>query len=258
MTPNERRAAQRLLADYPVAGLDTVARFGEAAGVSGPTVLRMISKIGFSSYGAFQSELRAEVAARLATPLMKDGTLSDRNRLDRFATAAIENVRETAANIPRHEFEAVTRLLGDSRRPVHLVGGRFTDAVAEYLAAHLRVVRPNVRRIAGGRMNWLDQLLDIGKRDVVVIFDIRRYSEELATFAAQAQARGATIVLFTDQWLSPVSRVAAHVLPAHIVAPSVWDSSAGIMMLVEALLAAIAAEPEARKRLARLEAMRKS
>ena len=42
LTPNERRAAHRLLADYPVAGLDTVARFGKAAGVS-PIPIRTAS-----------------------------------------------------------------------------------------------------------------------------------------------------------------------------------------------------------------------
>ncbi len=71
MTPNEKRAAQRLLADFPMAGLDSAARFGEAAGVSAPTVLRMIAKLGFSSYGAFQDELKSELAARRATPLTK-------------------------------------------------------------------------------------------------------------------------------------------------------------------------------------------
>ena len=39
MTPNERRAAHRLLADYPVAGLDTVAAFGKAAAEPTPAAL---------------------------------------------------------------------------------------------------------------------------------------------------------------------------------------------------------------------------
>jgi DNA-binding MurR/RpiR family transcriptional regulator len=236
MTPNERRAAHRLLADYPVAGLDTVAAFGAAAGVSGPTVLRMVAKLGFDSYGAFQKALRAELAARLATPLMKGGDVSGDDRLARFAEAVIANVRETAANVASDEFDAVVRLFADTGRPIHVLGGRFTDPIADYLVAHLRVLRPRVRRIEGTAMNWLDQLLDIGKRDVVVIFDIRRYSDDIARFAEKAAKRGATVALFTDQWLSPVSRVASHVLPAHVGAPSVWDSSAGLLLLVEAAL----------------------
>ena len=99
-----------------------------------------------------------------------------------------------------------------------------------------------MRRITGERMSWLDQLLDVGKRDVFVLFDIRRYSADLAELARQASLRGATTILFTDQWLSPISKVAKHVLPAHVVAPSVWDSSAGLLLLVEALLSAATAE----------------
>lgn len=258
LTPNERRAAHRLLADYPVAGLDAAARFGHAAGVSAPTVLRMIAKLGFPSYGAFQEALRGELAAQRETPLMKGGEPSRDDRLGRFAEAAIANIRETEANIARGEFDAVVRLLADRARPVHVLGGRLTHPLAEYLVAHLRVLRPHVRRIVGERMGWIDQLLDVGKRDVFVLFDIRRYSDDLGTFATQASKRGATVALFTDQWLSPISKVAKHVLPAHVVAPSVWDSSAGLLLLVEALLSAIAADlgPTTRQRLTAVEGMR--
>jgi DNA-binding MurR/RpiR family transcriptional regulator len=122
----------------------------------------------------------------------------------------------------------------------------------------LRVLRPGVRRIMDGRASRLDQLLDVAKRDVVVLFDIRRYSSDLAAFASKAAAKGATIVLFTDQWLSPISKVAKHVLPAHVAAPSIWDSSAGLMMLVEAALAAVARElgSAGRDRLAAIETLR--
>lgn len=257
-TTHEKRAAQRLLADYPVAGLDTVAAFGLAAGVSAPTVLRMIAKLGFGSYGDFQKALRAELAAQRETPLMKGSDFSANDQLHRFAESTIANLRESIANVPRGEFEALVRLLADRNRPVHVLGGRFTDPIADYMVAHLRVLRPHVRRITGQRFGWLDQLLDVGRRDVFVLFDIRRYSEDLADLAESASHRGATVTLFTDQWLSPISKVANHVLPARVVVPSIWDSSAGLLLLVEALLSAITAElgPTARKRLTTIERMR--
>lgn len=258
LTPNEKRAAQRLLADYPVSGLDTVAAFGKASGVSAPTVLRMIAKLGFDSYGEFQKALRAELAAQRETPLMKGSDFSANDQLDRFAEATIANLRESIANVPRGEFEAIVRLLSERNRPVHVLGGRFTDALADYTVAHLRVLRPHVRRITGQRFGWLDQLLDVGKRDVFVLFDIRRYSDDLAELARAASQRGATVTLFTDQWLSPISRVARHVLPARVVVPSIWDSSAGLLLLIEALLSAIAANlgSTARNRLSAIERLR--
>ena len=258
-TPNERHAAHRLLADFPMAGLDTLAEFGEAAGVSAPTVLRMVTKLGFASYGSFQKALRAELAERLATPLMKGGDAAlGKDRLGRFAEAVVANIRKTATNVARGEFEAVVRLLSDTNHQIHILGGRFTDPLADYFGVHLRVLRSNVRRITGGRASWSDQLLDVGKRDVVVLFDIRRYSTDLAAFAEGAIDRGATIVLITDQWLSPISRVAAHVLPAHVAVPSIWDSSGGLVLIVEAILAALTRElgAKARDRLATIEKLR--
>ena len=258
MTPNERRAAHRLLSDYPVAGLDTVARFGKAAGVSGPTVLRMIAKVGFEGYRSFQDALRTELAERLETPLMKSLDILDDDPLGGFADAVIDNIRQTVASVPRTEFDEVVKLLADRSRPAHLLGGRFTDSIADYLFVHLRVLRPRVHRIVGEGMNRLDQLLDIGRRDVVVVFDIRRYSGDVAAFASRAAKRGATVALLTDQWLSPVSRVAKHVLPARVVAPSVSDSAAGLLLLVEALLAMVARilGTEVSDRLALIEAWR--
>ena len=57
----------------------------------------------------------------------------------------------------------------------------------------------------------------MGKRDVLVIFDIRRYQESLIRFAEKAHARGVQIVLFTEQWLSPIARFARHVIAGRSV-----------------------------------------
>src|SRR5260370_14939966 len=69
LSPAERKLARVLLASYPIAGLESVARFAERAGVSPPTVTRFITKLGFKGYPEFQQVLRHEVQAPLASPL---------------------------------------------------------------------------------------------------------------------------------------------------------------------------------------------
>src|ERR1700746_331058 len=71
LSPAERRLARVLLASYPIAGLESVARFAERAGVSPPTVTRFITKLGFRGYPEFQENLRHEVQARLSSPLAR-------------------------------------------------------------------------------------------------------------------------------------------------------------------------------------------
>src|SRR5262249_34425963 len=54
MPAGERRAAQTLIANYPLIGLKTVADFSQQAGVSSPTILRFVARLGFQNYPEFQ------------------------------------------------------------------------------------------------------------------------------------------------------------------------------------------------------------
>lgn len=260
-TASERRAGLTLLSHYPMAGLETVAEFAARAGVSAPSVLRFVARLGHASYPDFQRALRDELEAQLKTPLMKashEASAPPQDRMGRFAAAMVANVSETFAHLPPQEFDAVAALLADPRRKLHLVGGRFTDAIARYAASHLRILRPGVAHLAGQVEHWRDHLLDLGRRDVLVVFDIRRYQENIVTLAAEAAGRGAAIVLVTDQWLSPVSRVAGHVLSARIEAPSNWDSTVAMLALTEALIAAVTERlwPSAKGRIEEIERLR--
>jgi DNA-binding MurR/RpiR family transcriptional regulator len=263
LTAQERKAAQALLTNYPAAGLAPVAEFAERAGVSAPTVLRFVAKLGFLGYPDFQRQLREELEAQLASPLAKPARKArprspQRPSIDPFAEAAAANLQGTFRNLREDDFSVIVDLLCDRRRSVHLLGGRFTDALARYLAAHLSLVRPDVRHVPSGIGVWRDRLLDIRRRDVVFVFDIRRYQEDVVAFARDAAARGAEIVLVTDQWISPLSRQAKHVLACRVAAPSRWDSSVALLAVVEALTAAATDRlgEFARKRIEELERLR--
>src|SRR5690606_24073977 len=71
LTNAERRAARALLARYPTTGIETVAPFAERAGVSAPTILRFIAKLGFDGYGEFRRTLREELEAQAQYPLTR-------------------------------------------------------------------------------------------------------------------------------------------------------------------------------------------
>lgn len=241
-TPSEKRAAHLLLSHYPFAGLDTVAEFASRAGISAPSVLRFVTRLGFSGFPEFQKHLREELEAQLLSPLAKAGP-ADKSQgapaLAAFAEAVIGNLNATVENIAPAEFDAVVALLADPRRPLHFTGGRFTGALARYAESHFRIVRSHVDYIEGQPALWRDRMIEIGRKDVIVAFDIRRYQEDVIALCETAAKQGATVVLLTDAWLSPIARVARHVLPAHITAPSNWDSSAGLLLLTEALVAAV-------------------
>lgn len=242
LTATERKLMATLFANYPMAGLASITEFAREAGVSTPSVLRLAKKLGFSGFPAFQEKLRAELSAQLQNPISKHDRWSaeapDTHILNRFATAAMDNLSGSLKLMDHRSFDAVARLLVDRRRRIHVAGGRITHALASYLAVHLQMARPHVSLIPAVPPLWPQILLDLGRNDVVLIFDIRRYDARMLDFAASARERGAKVVLITDQWISPIARIAVHSLTLRIEAPSSWDSNIVPLFVAEALVAA--------------------
>lgn len=243
LTRAEKQLAAVITDNYPVSGLGSITRLAEAAKVSTPTVARMVQKLGYSGFPEFQAALRDELEARMSNPIEKHEAWSrhapESHMLNRFADAVLGNIRQTLAQVDPDEFDAATRLLADPGRRVFITGGRVTHALSDYLELHLQVIRGGVGHVRRNSSGWSHALLDIRPGDVLVIYDIRRYENAALAMAKMAKERGAQVVLFTDQWLSPAQAHADHSFAAKIEAPSAWDSSAALLLLTETLIAAV-------------------
>jgi DNA-binding MurR/RpiR family transcriptional regulator len=260
LTPAEHKLANALLANYPVAGLSSITEFAKAAKVSTPTALRLAKKLGFQGFPSFQAALRGEVSAQLQDPIARHQRWShdapDAHVLNRFADAVMENLRGSLKLVDHRTFDRIADLIADHHQAVHIVGGRITMPLAEYFHTHLHMIRPQVTLMPASPAAW-PQYLNMKKGDVLIAFDVRRYDGRLAEFAALAHQRKVRIVLFTDQWMSPISSVATHAFPLRIDAPSGWDSNVATLFMIEALIADIVDRrwPETEQRIRELEGL---
>lgn len=243
LTRAERQLAAHMLNSYPVAVLGSIASVARGAGVSAPTVGRLVQKLGFTGYPEFQAQLREELGERLASPLAKHekwaNAAPDAHVLDSFAAHVMEDLTATLGQIDRAGFDAVADLLADHDRRVALIGGRLTQAIAAYFHTSLRIMRDDVLLLSAIPSTWPPVLLDMRPGDVLVAFDIRRYEPPVQQLVELARAREAEVVLITDRWVSPAAAHAQHLMLCHIEAPSAWDTLTAPLMLVEALLTAI-------------------
>jgi len=255
LTPAERKVVRVLLADYPVRGLGPVAKLAADAGVSAPTVLRLVSKLHFDSYPDFQQALKSEVSARLSSPLSMHAVAHQPDALARSEQVICAGIAASFARLPRAEFEQAVKLLADSRRSVTLIGGRFSSMLAEYLAAHLRILRPNVRMTSAA--DRISSMLDVGRGDVLVAFDYRRYQHDTVRLALIAKRQGATLIAFTDPYLSPLAAHADVILTTSVQSPSPFDALTPAVALVETVIAALVDQlgVTPRDRMARYDAL---
>ncbi|MBB5534078.1 MurR/RpiR family transcriptional regulator [Rhizobium giardinii] len=259
LTRAEKQLAATLLDNYPVSGLGSITTVAENAGVSTPTVARMVQKLGFRGFPDFQQRLHQELEATISNPISKHdrwaANAPGAHILNRFADTTINNLRASLAQLETAEFDGAAAMIADRKRNIYLVGGRITGALADYFFTHLQVIRSGVTRIAANSSSWPHYVLDMRKGDVLILFDIRRYEQEMETLARIARDRGVEIILFTDQWGSPVAKSARRVFRIQIEAPSAWDSSVIILFAVEALIEAVQSSiwDETRDRMKTLE-----
>jgi DNA-binding MurR/RpiR family transcriptional regulator len=259
LTGAGRRAARGLLGNYPLLGLAPVAEFAASAGVSAATVLRFVAQLGYKSYPDFQRALREELEERSKSPLQRPALsaepLGEQSVLGAFLEQSARRVRGTLELIPAWEFDAVCTRLAEGKGSCYLAGGRFTDFLAGYMEAHLRLVRPGVRRLDGRPATRADQMIDVRAGDLAILFDVRRYDPSLLEAATALAQRRAHIVLVTDEWLSPISRHARYVLPCRTETGRTWDANAALLAVAEALIARVTeiAWPTASRRIKSLE-----
>lgn len=200
------------------------------AGVSLPTVVRFVSRVAFPGYQPFVRSIRELVnlelsgVERLETP--RAGAAPPLH--ETVITREIEALRQLLAGFPLQEVRAVAARL--ARAPaVGVAAVRYLSPLAHYAAYTLHRVRPGVLAFPHLDSAARDELALLPRGSVLLAVGLPRYAAELVAALEFARGRSLTIVALTDHLLSPVARLADHILlvPAppmkfigHLAAPA--------------------------------------
>lgn len=239
----ERKVGRALLSAYPVAGLETAAELALRAGVSAPTVVRFVARLGFSGYPQMQRALMNEVHTQLGSPIRQYPLRAPMPTGEDFLPFAAEKhaslVHASFSDLPASEFAAAVDLLCEPSLTIHVVGGRFSHVLASYLTAHLQLLRSGVQTVPADEFSSASLVADAGRQDLLVAFDYRRYDPATIALARAMADAGGRVLILTDPWLSPAASVAEVVLSTRVESPSPFDSLVPGMALVETLVTAV-------------------
>lgn len=244
---SEMKVVRILLANYPAAGLTTISKLAKQAGVSDPTVLRLALRLDFQGFSDMQEALLVEVEAHMRSPLTLVAESRERTAPRMKPSVYRSFLEETLAQCDAvtketatADYERAVAFFTDPRFTVICLGGRFSRFVAGILQRCLHHLRVGTALLEGNAADLVDELAVIGKRHVLAVFDYRRYQVDVVHFAQEAKARGCAIVLFTDNWKSPIASFADAVLIAPTATASPFDTLATPLIQVEAVVAGAA------------------
>ncbi len=254
----QRRIASYIVEHYDEAAFMTAYRLGETVGVSESTVVRFATELGFAGYPQLQKAIQKLIRSKLTSVQRVEVSRSrmrDDQVLEQVMTYDMANIRQTLEEMPREVFDgAVEALVG--ARHVYVFGAGSCRALAQFAAFYLKMLLPDVRLInTANETEVLEELYPVTQEDALLVVSFPRYSSRSVKAAHFVHSRGAKVVAVTDSMLSPVAELSSSLLLAHSDMPTIVDSLAAPLSVINALLVAISLKraDENRARLTELE-----
>ena len=236
-----------ILQSYDKAAFMTASKLGKTVGVSESTVVRFAVELGFDGYPSMQKTLQ-EIVRNKLTSVQRIEAANDRiGNQDVVSTvlqADIDTLRRTSETLDRREMDAsVDAIL--AARHIYIVGVRSSAAIASFLNFYFRNIFDNVSLVPStATSEMFEQLLRVGREDVVIGISLPRYSSRTIKAMQYAHDCGATILSITDKPAAPAGKIADHVLVAKSDMVSIVDSLVAPMSVVNALIVAVSRKRE--------------
>ena len=238
----QKKLADYIREAYDKAAFMTAARMGEEVGVSESTVVRFATSLGYSGYPAFQKALEELVRTKLNSIQRMEvtyGRISQGEILTSVLQADIEKIKLTMANIDHGAFEQAVDMLLNAKR-IYVIGIRSCAPLASFLSQDLNLVCENVTAVNSNSSSEIfEQLIRIGKEDVIVGISFPRYSMRTLKALEFASNRNAKVITLTDSVHSPMTLYSACNLIARSDMASIVDSLVAPLSVVNALVVAL-------------------
>lgn len=237
---------QKLIADYIVnlydkAAFMTAAKLGKTVGVSESTVVRFAMQLGYEGYPELQRALQEMIRNRLTSVQrmeVAEEQLGNADVLTRVLNMDIERIKHTLEETSKVDFNnAVESLM--SAKTVYIIGIRSAYSLASFLGFYFNLIFDRVKLINGDGLNEIfEQILRIGKDDVIIGISFPRYSKRTYRALQYAADKGAKVIAITDSMASPIVKYATNVLLSRSDMASFVDSLVAPMSLLNALIIA--------------------
>jgi DNA-binding MurR/RpiR family transcriptional regulator len=240
LTPAERKVADAMVADPQLVAFGTVAEVARRASVSGASVVRLATRLGFEGYVELQEVVRGELADRLRPAVERIREASPGDVLGRALDTSLDAVRDTLGGVDRDAFDDAVALLADPGRRVAVIAGDAGAGIAAHAADELAMLRPGVAVIGGTRPAVGRSIARLEPGDVVLALDLRRYDRWVLDAVDLAVDEGAELIALTDGPLSPLARRARSLVVVQGEGIGPFDNYVGALAALAALVAGVA------------------
>ncbi|WZL74940.1 MurR/RpiR family transcriptional regulator [Clostridiaceae bacterium 35-E11] len=241
LSKGQKLIAEFIINNYDKAAFMTASKLGSKVGVSESTVVRFANALGYDGYPKLQRELQELIKTKLTTvqrlEMSKDYT-NEGAVLKKVLKADMDNIRATIDEIDTDVFQSVVNHIFQAKR-IYIIGLRSSSTLAEYLGFYLNLILDNIKVVTSGVSDVFEQMLRVGKDDLVIGIGFPRYSTNTLNALTYTKEQGALVVGITDSQVSPIAAISDYTLTARSNMASFVDSLVAPLSLINALVVAV-------------------
>lgn len=203
-----------------------IVEIARQAGVHPSAITRFAKDLGFAGFGELQNVFRQRLvgprmtyadrmkalAVAADTPRLADLDLHEPSVVfDTFVQAAMDTLLRLEEDVDRNALQGFVDVLL-AADAVHVVAARGAYGVGAYCYYSLSRVGKRAHLIDNQGSMREQQLAAVGEDDVLLVLTFDDYTAETIEIARSASAMQRTLLVITDNELSPVAALGAHTL----------------------------------------------
>jgi DNA-binding MurR/RpiR family transcriptional regulator len=245
------RVAARYLLDHPnEIAVSSMRQLAQAAGVPPNTMVRLAQTLGFHGYEEFRHPFREAMRRGAGSIPERARSLQHASRAGRhgelfreLAESAMSNVAAIFSSTSPADLKRAARMIIKARTAYVLGMGSCYSSMLGFTYVG-RMALSNLVFAPQAPNQPLDDLMRIGRSDVLFAATYQPYRRETVEAARHAKARGAKLISLTDSRVSPIAPDADLLLLAPTATPQFFPSILATTAVLESLLAFIVSETD--------------
>jgi len=235
------QVAQFFLNHPEEVAVSTLVRLADLAGVPPATITRFAKELGFQGFSDLQLVFRERLLGPRLPYAERLSGVGDSD-LDRpgavfgsFVQAAVQSLMRIEEALDRAELEACVEVLASSE-VVHVAAARGAFGLGAYTVYGLGSIGRRAQLIDNlGAMRGM-QVAAMGPGDTLLAMTFDDYTPETVEVVKLAAQRGNRVLVITDNALSPVAGLAAHVLYVNEARLGHFRSQIPAMVVAQAMI----------------------
>lgn len=219
----------------------------ELAQTSVSSVTRAAQRMGYDGWPDFQRELRARHLAHLSALEVSDAHKGGGSPYESSLRQDADSLAVALRNLDASRMVRIAELLAQSDNIYVTAQGSFS-AIGQALVHNIQIAGYPARELLDRPASVSNHVSRMSSRDVLVVCSYWRLYDLAVTAAAQAQARGAKVVILTDNISPALERCADEIVITPAEGSSFFPSLTAAMAVQQGIVATLASLDPARTR----------